>query len=157
VSIKNIEPCLPRAGGKMKITIEIEVNSSISKVWNAWVTPYDITYWNFASDDWCCPVAQVDLQVGQKFNYRMEAKDGSMGFDFEGEFTQIELHHLIIYKLADEREVSVEFVQTDDGVKVIESFEAEDENSAELQRQGWFSILTNFKKHVENSTKQRGT
>jgi uncharacterized protein YndB with AHSA1/START domain len=137
----------------MKITIEIEVNASLSKVWNAWVTPYDITYWNFASDDWCCPAAQIDLQIGQKFNYRMEAKDGSMGFDFEGEFTQIALHHLIIYKLADEREVSVEFVQTDDGVKVIESFEPEDENSAELQRQGWFSILTNFKKHVENGAR----
>lgn len=138
----------------MKISIETEVRAPLTRVWEAWVTPEDITGWNFAVEDWCCPRAEIDLEVGGHFNYRMEAKDGSMGFDFEGEFTEITPYRNIRFKLGDDREVNVEFVETENGVKVAESFEAEDEHSAEQQKQGWLSILNNFKKHVESKTKQ---
>lgn len=133
----------------MKISIETEVNAPLRSVWNAWVTPEDITRWNFATNDWYCPKAELDLVAGGRFNYRMEAKDGSGGFDFEGTFTAITPYNLIRYKLDDKREVEVQFIETEHGVKVVERFEAEDENSAELQRQGWLSILHNFKLHVE--------
>lgn len=134
----------------MKISIEVVVNATPAAVWDAWVTPEDITNWNFAIDEWCCPKAEINLEVGGKFNYRMEAKDGSMGFDFEGEFTEITPLKTIRYKLGDDREVSVEFIEIENGVKVVETFDAEDENSAEQQRQGWLGILNNFKKHVES-------
>ncbi len=136
----------------MKISIETEINAPLSMVWDAWVTPEDITRWNFAVDEWCCPRAKLDLEAGGSFNYRMEAKDGSAGFDFEGEFTEIYPYKSIHYKLGDDRKVEVQFTETQSGVKVIETFEAEDENSAEQQRQGWLSILNNFKKHVESQS-----
>jgi uncharacterized protein YndB with AHSA1/START domain len=134
----------------MKILIETEIEASRAIAWNAWVTPKDITNWNFAIDEWCCPRAEIDLVVGGKFNYRMEAKDGSMGFDFEGVFTELAPQKNIRYKLEDGREVNIEFVDYGNKVKVIESFDAEDENSAEQQKQGWQSILNNFKKYVES-------
>lgn len=134
----------------MKISIETDVKATPAAVWDAWITPEDITNWNFAIDEWCCPNAEISLEVGGRFNYRMEAKDGSMGFDFEGEFIEITPLKVIRYKLEDDREVKVEFVETENGVKVIESFDAEDENSAEQQKQGWLSILHNFKKYIEN-------
>jgi uncharacterized protein YndB with AHSA1/START domain len=133
----------------MEITIETEVNAPLTVVWDSWVTPEDITKWNFAIDEWCCPRAEISLEVGGQFNYRMEAKDGSMGFDFEGRFTKITPNESIHYELGDERIVRIEFKETANGVKVIETFEAEDENSAEQQKQGWQSILNNFRKHVE--------
>ena len=133
----------------MRISIETEVNAPLEMVWYAWVTPSDITLWNFATDEWCCPRAELNLEVGGSFNYRMEAKDGSAGFDFEGEFTEITPYKSIHYKLEDDRVVKVQFIETENGVRVIETFEAEHENSAEQQRQGWLSILNNFKKHVE--------
>lgn len=136
----------------MEISVETDVNAPIGSVWSAWITSGDITSWNFASDEWCCPRAEIDLSNGGKFNYRMEAKDGSMGFDFVGEFTDIQPHRSISYRIADGRDVRVEFIQTENGVKVVETFEAEDENSAEQQRQGWLCILTNFKKHVESKS-----
>ncbi len=136
----------------MQISIETEIQAPLTRVWDAWVTPEDITSWNFAIDDWCCPKAEINLEVGGHFNYRMEAKGGSMGFDFEGEFTEITPCKDIHFKLEDGREVKVEFMEIENGVKVIESFEAEDENSAEQQRQGWLSILNNFKKHVESKS-----
>jgi uncharacterized protein YndB with AHSA1/START domain len=136
----------------MKISIETEVNSTPAAVWDAWVTPEDITNWNFAIDEWCCPNAEINLEVGGKFNYRMEAKDGSMGFDFEGEFTEVNPLKEIRYKLEDDRKVNVEFIETESGVKVVETFDAEDENSAEQQKQGWLGILSNFKKHVESKS-----
>lgn len=136
----------------MKISIETIVEAPLNAVWDAWVSPQDITSWNFASDDWCCPSADIDLDVGGKFNYRMEAKDGSVGFDLDGEFTSIQRHKSINYKIADGREVRVEFYETGSGVKVVEIFEAEDENSVEQQKQGWLCILRNFKKHVENKS-----
>lgn len=136
----------------MKIVIETEVQAPLATVWDAWVTPKDITNWNFAIDEWCCPSAEVNLEVGGNFNYRMEAKDGSMGFDFEGTFTKIESNESIHFELGDNRVVTVEFIETINGVKVVETFEAEDENSAEQQKQGWQSILNNFKKHVESKS-----
>jgi uncharacterized protein YndB with AHSA1/START domain len=136
----------------MKIAIETEVKAPLAVVWNAWVTPKDIINWNFAIDDWRCPEAEIKLEVGGKFNYRMEAKDGSTGFDFEGTFTEIIPDKFIHFELEDNREVTVEFKETANGVRVIETFEAEDENSAEQQKQGWQSILNNFKKHVERKS-----
>ncbi|MBN7796479.1 SRPBCC family protein [Parahaliea mediterranea] len=133
----------------MKIAIETQVVAPLNTVWAAWTAPADITAWNFATAQWRCPRADIDLRTGGRFNYRMEARDGSMGFDFEGEFTEIQPQALIRFKLGDDREVSVEFIDTADGVRVIETFDAEDEHSAEQQRQGWLAILNNFKQHVE--------
>lgn len=136
----------------MKISIETKVKAPLPTVWDSWVTPEDITSWNFAIDEWICPKAEINLSVGGKFSYRMEAKDGSMGFDFEGTFTEIIPHKSIQFELEDSRAVTVEFLETAEGVKVIETFDAEDENSAEQQRQGWQSILNNFKRHVEGKS-----
>ena len=133
----------------MEITIGVEVSAPLEEVWKSWITAEDITKWNFAIDEWHCPSANIDFQVGGKFNYKMEAKDGSMGFDFTGVFTEIDPQKTIVFKLDDNRRVVVEFVDSEKGVKVSQTFEAEDENSAEQQRQGWLSILGNFKYHVE--------
>lgn len=137
----------------MKISIDATVNAPINKVWNAWTTPDKITQWNFATPEWCCPKAEIDLKPGGKFSYRMEAKDGSMGFDFAGEFTAVEELSLIKFHLGDNREVEVRFTENGEAVNVFETFEAEDENSAEQQKQGWQNILNNFKSHVENTQK----
>ena len=133
----------------MKINIETTVNAPITDVWDAWVTPNDITNWNFATDEWQCPKADINFEVGGKFKYRMEAKDGSVGFDFGGVFTKITPNKSIHYRLEDNRIVTIDFNETPAGVRVVESFEAENENAAEQQKQGWQSILNNFKKHVE--------
>lgn len=133
----------------MKITVETEVAAPPKQVWNAWVTPDHITKWNFAIDEWCCPRAEIDLKIGGTFKYRMEAKDGSFGFDFEGVFTKVAPQQSLHFKLGDDRLVTIEFQQTANGTRVAETFESEDENSAEQQKQGWQSILNNFKKHVE--------
>lgn len=135
----------------MQISIETLVDAPIEKVWKAWIAPEDIMQWNFAIDEWCCPDATLDFNVGGKFSYRMEAKDGSMGFDFAGEFTNIEDKKYIEFALVDNRKVKVRFTDTDRGVRVVETFDAEDENTAEQQKQGWQNILNNFKRHVENS------
>ncbi len=134
----------------MKISIETEVKATLVQVWDAWVTPEDITCWNFAIDEWCCPSAELNLEVGGAFKYRMAAKDGSMAFDFEGTFTKIIPQNAIHFALGDNRVVTVEFIETASGVRVVETFDAEDEHSAEMQKQGWQSILNNFKKHVES-------
>ncbi|MCB1043662.1 MAG: SRPBCC family protein [Acidobacteria bacterium] len=134
----------------MKITIEAEVHAPLAVVWDAWVTPDDITQWNFALDSWCCPNATIDLRVGGRFNYRMEAKDGSMGFDFEGTFTKINPRQLIEYVMDDRRTVTIDFKETNRGVRVIETFDPEDIHAAEQQRQGWQNILDQFKRHVES-------
>lgn len=135
----------------MEISIETTVNAPIQRVWSAWVTPEDIVNWNFALDEWCCPNAKSDFTVGGEFNYRMEAKDGSMGFDFFGKFTHIDECSGIEYVLGDDRKVRINFVEGKDGVRIVETFETEDVNSAEQQRLGWQNILNNFKKHVEAS------
>ena len=137
------------AEGSMEISIETTVNASIEQVWAAWITPDDIKAWNFASDDWWCPDAKIDFEVGGQFNYRMEAKDGSMGFDFAGRFTSISPNECIEYALDDGRKVRIDFSVSEPGTRVLETFEAEDALSAEQQRLGWQSILNNFKQHVE--------
>ena len=131
----------------MKVTIETTVKAPIEKVWSAWTTPSDIKQWNTASDDWHTTKASVDLRVGGEFSSRMEAKDGSFGFDFAGTYTKIVPHALLEFTFGD-RSASVEFLAADEGVTVRETFDAETENSIEMQRSGWQSILNNFAKHV---------
>lgn len=133
----------------MKITVSTIVDAPMQRVWQAWTTPAHIVRWNFASADWQCPAAEIDLVEGGRFSYRMEARDGSMGFDFEGEFIEIVPQQLIEYRLGDGRVVRVEFSESDDGATLTETFEAEDELSGEHQKQGWQAILDNFKRHVE--------
>ncbi len=133
----------------MKITIEALVKARLSSVWESWTTPSDITHWNFASDEWHCPTAEIDLREGGVFNYRMEAKDKSAAFDFAGTFTRVIPQSTLCFELEDNRTVEVTFEQSDDGVLVTEIFETEDIHSAEQQKSGWQSILNNFKKHVE--------
>ena len=135
----------------MNITVETTVAAPVEDVWRAWITPDDIKRWNAASDDWHTTNATVDLRVGGAFSSRMEAKDGSMGFDFSGTYTKIVEHELIEYSLEDGRVVQVEFAAGDNGVTVRETFEAESANAAEQQRQGWQAILNNFARHVEAS------
>ena len=133
----------------MKITIEALVKARLSSVWESWTTPSDITHWNFASDEWHCPTAEIDLREGGVFKYRMEAKDKSAAFDFTGTFTRVIPQSTLCFELEDNRTVEVTFEQSDDGVLVTEIFEKEDIHSAEQQKSGWQCILNNFKKHVE--------
>lgn len=132
----------------MQITVEVTVAAPIEKVWDAYVTPEDIVQWNAASDDWHTTASTVDLRPGGKFSSRMEAKDGSFGFDFEGEYTNIVTHELIEYAFGD-RTAEIRFAQGEAGVKVTVEFAAEEENSPEDQKGGWQAILNNFKRHVE--------
>ena len=132
------------------ITVSVDVESPVSKVWKYWTSPEHIMQWNNASNDWHTPRAENDLRAGGKFLSRMEAKDGSMGFDFSGEYDEIVEFKLIRYTLADSRKVTIEFSGTGNVTQIVETFEAETENSAELQQYGWQCILDNFKKHAES-------
>lgn len=132
----------------MKITVEALVHAPIAQVWNAYVTPADIVQWNAASDDWHTTKSTVDLRVGGDFSSRMEAKDGSVGFDFAGTYTKIVPHQLIEYSFGDRIGI-VEFKPAADGVNVSVSFDTEDDNSVDMQRSGWQAILDNFRRHVE--------
>ncbi len=127
----------------MKISVSVEINAPVAKAWDAYVSPEAINQWNFASDDWQCRDARVDLRVGGSFSSHMEAKDGSFGFDFEGTYTNIVEYQLIEYSFGG-RTARVLFEQTDGGSKVTVEFDAEDENSVDMQRQGWQAILDNF-------------
>lgn len=140
----------------MKITVETIVPAQLGEVWDAWNTPSDIMQWNAASDDWHTTRSEVDLREGGSFLSRMEAKDGSMGFDFGGTYTRVVPHELIEYRLGDGREVTIQFAELDEGVLVRETFDAESQHPAEIQRQGWQAILDNFRRHVE-SKKERVT
>ncbi len=132
----------------MKITVETIVTAPIDAVWSAWNTPDDIKQWNAASDDWHTTKSEVDLRVGGVFSSRMEAKDGSMGFDFAGTYTRVEKNRLIECTFGD-RGLLVEFTPGANGVSVRETFDAESTYPVEQQRQGWQAILDNFAKHVE--------
>jgi uncharacterized protein YndB with AHSA1/START domain len=134
---------------KPVITVKAEIKAPIQKVWNYWNDPNHIIQWNAASDDWHTPKATVDLVVGGKFCSRMESKDGSMGFDFEGIYTEIVPFEKIAYKMPDDRQVQIVFEWLNGQTRVSEMFDAESENSLELQQQGWQAILNHFKKHVE--------
>ena len=133
----------------MNITVETTVHAPIDRIWAAWNDPLAIEQWNAASPDWHTPRASVDLREGGRFSSRMEARDGSMGFDFEGTYTRVEPPRLIEYVMADGRKVRVEFIAAGDVVTVREHFDAEDQHGAEQQRQGWQAILDNFARHVE--------
>jgi uncharacterized protein YndB with AHSA1/START domain len=133
----------------MKITVETIVNAPIATVWAAYTTPDDIKQWNAASDDWHTTQAAVDLRVGGAFSSRMEAKDGSFGFDFAGTYTRVEPQALIEYAFG-ERVGLVEFIAGASGVTVRVTFAAEGEHSEDQQRQGWQAILNNFARHVES-------
>jgi uncharacterized protein YndB with AHSA1/START domain len=133
-----------------KITVEAKIAAPIGKVWHAWSTPEDIKQWNAASDDWHTTKSTVELRVGGAFSSRMEAKDGSMGFDFAGTYTRIVEHQLIESSFGG-RVLVVEFLSEPDGVKVRETFDAESTFPVEQQRQGWQAILNNFKNYVEAS------
>lgn len=135
---------------KSQITVETVVPAPISKIWSYWNEPEHVRQWAFASNDWCAPAATNDLRVGGRFTTRMEAKDGSAGFDFGGTYTAVVPNERIEYTMdgEDRRTVAVTFVPEGDGYRVVETFDAEEVNSLELQRGGWQSILENFKKHV---------
>lgn len=131
----------------MKITVETRVDAPVAQVWSAYTSPADIMQWNTALDSWHTTKSTVDLRVGGQFSSRMEAKDGSMGFDFAGIYTNIIPNKLIEYSFGD-RTAVVEFLPDSDGVAVRVTFDAETENPVEMQRGGWQAILDNFARHV---------
>lgn len=133
---------------RTQITVQTIIEAPVEKVWELWTSPEHIIKWNQASDDWHTTRAENDLRVGGKFLSRMEAKDGSFGFDFWGVYDSIETNKFITTTLGDERKVTVTFEETENGTKVTETFEAEDTNPIELQRNGWQAILDNFKKYA---------
>jgi uncharacterized protein YndB with AHSA1/START domain len=137
-------------GNFSKITVRATVNQSIEKVWKYWTEPQHITKWNNASDDWHTPFSENNLRVGGKFLSRMEAKDGSFGFDFSGIYDEVKLNEIISYILDDGRKVKITFIDEQNKTKIIEDFEAETTNSIDLQQKGWQAILDNFKKYTEN-------
>lgn len=133
----------------MHIIVNATVKAPIEMVWACYTHPEDIKQWNAASDDWHTTVSHVDLRVGGIFSSRMEAKDGSFGFDFSGTYTKIVLHELIEYAFGD-RTASIQFKPSIDGVNVRISFTPESEHSIEQQREGWQAILNRFAKHVDS-------
>ena len=137
--------------GSTIITVSAIVKASVKKVWQYWTEPQHIMQWNNASDDWHTPKAENDLREGGTFSTRMEAKDGSFGFDFGGVYDKIKEHELIEYTIGDGRKVKIVFSTNGNETTVVESFEAETENSIELQQGGWQAILNNFKKYVETN------
>jgi len=136
---------------KQKINIEATINASLAKVWQYYTEPKHITQWNNASDDWHTTRAKNDLRQGGKFLYRMEAKDGSFGFDFGGVYDEVKANELIGYTMDDGRKAKIVFASADDRTKIVIDFDAETENPIELQRDGWQAILDNFKKYVQTN------
>jgi uncharacterized protein YndB with AHSA1/START domain len=134
----------------MKITVETTVAAPMEKVWRAYTMPADILQWNAASDDWHTTAATVDLREGGAFSSRMEAKDGSFGFDFAGTYTKIVEHQLIEYAFGD-RTAQVEFIESPNGIRVRVTFDGEETHSVEQQQAGWQAILDNFARHVVQS------
>lgn len=133
----------------MKITIQTTISADNKKVWDCYTDPKHIVNWNFASDDWCCPGAENDLRVGGKYKARMEARDKSSGFDFEATYDEIVIGEKLTYTMDDGRKVHAALENLADKTRVTVIFDAEKENSAEMQKNGWQSILDNFKTYVE--------
>ncbi|MGL5831587.1 MAG: SRPBCC family protein [Candidatus Altimarinota bacterium] len=133
------------------ITIETIVNAPLDHVWKVWNEPEHIMNWAFASDDWHAPRSENDLKVGGKFSTTMAAKDGSVSFDFGGIYTAVKTNELIEYDMDDKRHVKIQFEQLPEGAKVIQTFDMEDTNPEEMQRNGWQAILDNFKKYAEST------
>ena len=134
---------------KTNVTIEATVNAPVEKVWTYWNEVAHITQWNAASDDWHSPRGENDVREGGSFSIRMEAKDGSFGFDFGGVYDVVDPHKHIAYTLGDGRKVNIKFEGNGDTTHITETFEAESQNPVEMQRGGWQAILDNFKKYTE--------
>lgn len=143
-----------KARNKKTITVETLVNAGLEKVWRYWTEPEHIKQWNHASDDWHTPMAENDLQKGGRFTCRMEAKDGSFGFDFVGTYNKILPKKFIGYTLDDGRIVTIDFEDKDGKIMITEIFEPEDQNPVDMQRDGWQAILDNFKNYTEKSEAQ---
>ncbi|MGF2411538.1 MAG: SRPBCC family protein [Ferruginibacter sp.] len=139
------------AQNKTVLTVQNIINAPIEKVWAYWTAPEHITKWCNASEDWHTPNATNDLRVGGKFSTRMEAKDGSMGFDFGGVYDVVNINEYIAYTLGDERKVNISFTADGNSTKVVENFEAENENPIEMQQGGWQAIMDNFKTYTETN------
>lgn len=135
---------------QQSITIDTTVNAPVDKVWEIWNKPEHITQWNSASPDWHTPSAENDLRVGGQLKSRMEARDGSMGFDFAGTYTEVEQNKKLAYTLGDGRKVEVVFTPVEGGTHVKETFDAENQNSLDMQRMGWQAILDSFRVYAEN-------
>lgn len=133
------------------VTVQTTVGLPVEKVWELWGLPEHITKWNSASDDWHTPRAENDLRTGGKFTARMEAKDGSFGFDFGGVYDEVIDHQLIRYTMGDGRKVEVRFAEKNGATSVVERFDPEQTNPVDMQRTGWQSILDNFKKYAEQN------
>lgn len=136
---------------KTAITVEATVNAPVEKVWTYWSEPKHITQWCQASDDWHAPYAENDLRTGGKFKTTMAAKDGSVSFDFEGVYSNVQKHKVIEYAMSDGRKVKITFSGNGNETNVIETFDPENTNPIEMQRGGWQAILDNFKKHTETN------
>ena len=132
-----------------KVTVESTINAPVEKVWKYWSAPEHITKWCSASEDWHVPKAENDLTTGGKFSTRMEAKDGSFGFDFGGVYDEVKTNELIEYTLGDGRKVIIQFTSNGNETKVVETFDAENEHPVDFQKSGWQAILDNFKKYTE--------
>ena len=137
---------------KEKITVTTRVKAPVERVWEYWTEPEHIVNWNAASDDWHTPKAANDLRTNGRFSSRMEAKDGSMGFDFGGTYDEIKINELISYTMDDARKVTVTFSTNGKETQIIETFEAEDQNPVGMQREGWQAILDNFKTYAESKS-----
>lgn len=135
----------------VKVTINATVNAPVAKVWKNWTTPADIMQWNNASPDWHTPRAENDLRKGGSFLSRMEAKDGSFGFDFTGIYDEVITNKHIAYTMPDGRKVKIDFTDNGDSTGIQSVFDAETENPVEMQREGWQAILNNFKQYTENT------
>jgi uncharacterized protein YndB with AHSA1/START domain len=135
----------------ISITVETKVEASLDKVWECWTEPVHIVNWNNASDDWFTPHAENDLRTGGSFVSRMEARDGSTGFDFGGKYDEVIPKSLIAYTMEDGRKVRITFKEEDGGVKIVETFDAEHTFPPEYQKAGWQSIMDNFRKYVETN------
>ena len=134
-----------------KVTVQAVIQAPVEKVWRYWSEPEHITKWNQASDDWHSPRSENDLRVGGNLVTRMEAKDGSMGFDFGGVYDVVNRHEAIGFIMGDGRRVDITFIDQGNETKVIETFDAESENPVELQEAGWQAILNNFKAYTEQN------
>ena len=132
-----------------KINVEATIAKDLKKVWEFWTSPQHITQWNQASEDWLCPNAENDLKEGGKFVYRMEAKDGSFGFDFSGEYKEVKTEKKLVYALEDGRTAEINFSEENGKTIISECFDAEDENPVAQQKEGWQAILNSFKKYAE--------
>ncbi len=136
---------------KTLITVEVTVRGTAEKVWEYWTRPEHIVRWSSASDDWHTPKAENDPRTGGSFKSRMEAKDGSAGFDFSGTYDEVRPNEFMAYTMDDGRKVTINFNKMGNEIKITETFEAESENPIEMQKNGWQSIMNNFKKYLENS------